>query len=50
MIFELQKMYTIQEYLYFMEMCHMSEDPKEQGTGTWKVHGKYMEGTWKELR
>src|SRR6266481_8635539 len=26
----------------------MSEDPKETGTGTWKVHGRYMESTWKE--
>src|SRR6266481_6843343 len=40
-------MYMIRESLYLMEMCHVSEDPKEQGTGTWKVHGRYMEGTWK---
>src|SRR6266481_1450258 len=32
-------MYTIREYLYFMKMRRMSEDPKETGTGTWKVHG-----------
>ena len=25
-----------------MEICHVSEDPKEQGTGTWKEHGTYM--------
>src|SRR6266481_6317562 len=29
-------MYTIWEYLYFMEMHHVSEDLKEQGTGTRK--------------
>ena len=30
-------MHMIRETLYFMEMCHMSEDSKE--------HGRNMEGT-----
>ena len=29
-----------------MEMGCVSEDLKETGTGTWKVHGRNMEGTW----
>src|SRR6266481_5522630 len=43
-------MYTIREYLYFMEMCHMSEDPKEQGTGTWKEHGRNLDDSGNTTR